>query len=566
MKKLLTFFSLLLLFLTCGASPAVQEKPLLKVGIITDTHVTPNPASCEWVQKAWTFFKQHKVDLVANCGDIADHHYPQGYRNYRNVINKLFPAGTEKPKELYVYANHDRIDVASVDKAFAAVKKLLQVPNDPYDILKLKGYTFLVVPQFIDMVRYEKMITDALKADPGKPVFVFDHVPPFATTFNTRTWGSITRRQLLDKYPQVIVISGHTHNTLFNELCIWQGEFTAVNAGTLYYWGGSLAGSVPERGKRGTGVLIMEVFKEKILFRRYSLLDGKEYRQGTPWCVPWPFKKETAPYNIKHRYARSAAPAFPAGAKVTFVPDGVPFNAVKLQFPAARPDVFSYTIAIERKNAKNQFEPFTQKEIFSNFHLLPAEQLKTMETCLASGYFDSGREYRITITPANFFGKKGKPVSTVWRAPAAAVNKVLFESKDPMKEMPFKSDLQGGKLFKQEKGFYLHDTFEGRLLFPENIWRVTPGTPLRLIADIHTIQDDAKQWTIVMRNPTPRRNAHGRIASGAGDVRRRYVIDFTYQKKDFKYYLLIREGNTGKIRFNYVRLEALPQPQGTVKK
>ena len=551
--------------LTAVFSLCAAEQPILKVGICTDTHVNPDPASCEWVQKAWEFFKKHKVDLVANCGDIADKHYPEGYRNYRNVIKKLFPAGTAKPKELYVYANHDRVGMSSIDEAFAALKKHLQIPNEPYDTLNLKGYTFLVVPQTVDPERYEKMIVEALKAAPGKPLFIFDHVPAVGTTRNSFNWGSVIRRQLLNKYPQVIHITGHTHNTPFNEQCIWQGEFTSINAGTLYFWRGSLAGSVPEVKKRGSETIIMEVYKEKIIFRRYSLLDGSEYRPENPWCIPWPFKKETAPYNIKRRYERSVEPAFPAGAKLTFVPDGVPFNQVKLQFPAASPDAFIYNIAIEKKNNLNKFEPFTEKEIFANFHLRPAEQLKTVETTLASGYFDSGREYRITVTPENFCGKKGRPVSCVWRAPATAVNEVLFESKNPMKEMPFKSDLKDGKFFKQENGFYLHDAFEGRLLFPDKIWNLTPGTPLRLIADIHTIQNGDRNWTIVMRNPAPRRNANIRVAVGAGKIRCRYIIDFFYQQKDFKYYLLLREGNPGKVRFNYIRIEKLPKKEEAVK-
>ena len=556
--------SIVLLF-AAVFSLGAAEQPILKVGIITDTHVKSNPESCEWVQKAWAFFKQHKVDLVANCGDIADKHYPEGYRHYRNVINKLFPAGTAKPQELYVYANHDRVGVSSIDEAFAALKKHLQIPNDPYDTLTLKGYTFLVVPQTVDPERYEKMIAAAVKAAPDKPLFIFDHVPASGTTRNTFNWGSTVRRELLNKYPQVIQITGHTHNTPLSEQCIWQGEFTSVNAGTLYFWRGGLAGSVPELKKRGSETMIMEVYKEKIIFRRYFLPDGEEYRPDNPWCIPLPFKKETAPYNIKLLYARSVPPAFPAGSKLAFVPDGAPFNYVKLQFPAARPDAYIYNIAIERKNNLNKFEPFTEKEIFANFHLRPAEQLKTVETTLASGYFDSGREYRITVTPVNSCGKKGLPVSGVWRAPAAAVNEVLFESKAPMKELPFKSDLKGGNFFKQENGFYLHDAFEGRLLFPEKIWNLTPGTPLRLIADIHTIQNGDRNWTIVMRNPEPRRNANARVTVGSGDVRCRYIIDFFYQQKDFKYYLLLREGNPGKVRFNYIRIEKLPQKEEAVK-
>ena len=42
--------------LTAVFSLCAAEQPILKVGICTDTHVNPDPASCEWVQKAWEFF------------------------------------------------------------------------------------------------------------------------------------------------------------------------------------------------------------------------------------------------------------------------------------------------------------------------------------------------------------------------------------------------------------------------------------------------------------------------------------------------------------------------------
>jgi predicted phosphodiesterase len=150
-------------------------------------------------------------------------------------------------------------------------------------------------------------------------------------------------------------LSGHTHNSLYNELCIWQGEFTNVNAGSLYYWGGGLTAALPEGPKRSTEVLIMEVFKSKIVFRRYSLLDGTEYRPESPWCIPWPFDPKTAPYNTARRYANSKAPAFPAGAKITMATDALPFNKGTLRFTPAAPDVFSYIVTLEKQNAKKQF-------------------------------------------------------------------------------------------------------------------------------------------------------------------------------------------------------------------
>ena len=561
-QKILSIFSFFFFLSLLSA----QEKPIFKAGIVSDTHVTPREASCIWVKKAWQLFKKKQVDLVINCGDIADHHYPQGYRHYRNVINKLYPDKSKKPLELYAYANHDRIGVANIDQAFAAVKKHLEVPNDPYDQLLVKGYPFIIVPQLVDLERYEKMIRQAIKAHPGKPVFVIDHIPPYNTTYNTVTWGHRPRRELLNKFPQVVNISGHTHNTLFNELCIWQGEFTSVNAGSLHYWGGALNGTVPEGRKRSTEVLIMEVFKNKILFRRYSLLDGSEYNPAAPWCVPLPFDPKTAPYNPKVRFANSKVPSFPAKAKMTMIPDAVPFNNVTLKFTPAIPDVFTYTVTLEKQNAAKQFEVFTVKEIFSDFYLSAAQKAKDMQTVLSGGYFDGGATYRISLTPVNFYGKKGKPFSLVWKAPAKVQNKVRYESKNPMKELSFMSDIIGGSPVLQRSGFYLHNHYNARLLLPDSAWQNIPrNTPMRLTIDLHTIQGAGKTWTLTLRNIKPSRNAHARVTTAPGNVKCRYVIDFRMQNKGYKYALLIREADPGQLRIIYLKLEQLKTDTKTAK-
>ena len=69
---------------------SVAAEPVLRVGIITDTHVTPKKSSCKLLKEALTLFKMHKVDMVVNTGDIADHYYEKGYRHYRDTVNEVF--------------------------------------------------------------------------------------------------------------------------------------------------------------------------------------------------------------------------------------------------------------------------------------------------------------------------------------------------------------------------------------------------------------------------------------------------------------------------------------------
>ena len=60
-----------------------------------------------------------------------------------------------------------------------------------------------------------------------------------------------------------------------------------------------------------------------------------------------------------------------------------------------------------------------------------------------------------------------------------------------------------------------------------------------------------------LRNPEPLVNGSPRIHTAKGDLTGRYVIDFE-MVEGFKFYLLIRSGDPGRIGFKYVRLEQLP--------
>ena len=85
------------------------EKPLLRMGVLTDTHIGETKASCRRVKQACRLFRNHGVDMIVNVGDVADYHYPSGYKAYRETVNEVYAkiAVSDRPKELFVYAAHD---------------------------------------------------------------------------------------------------------------------------------------------------------------------------------------------------------------------------------------------------------------------------------------------------------------------------------------------------------------------------------------------------------------------------------------------------------------------------
>ena len=130
MKK----FTTLLLFglLTATAMLSAAEKPVLRAAIISDTHVSKDINSCRWIKDLFVFLRdREQVDLVINAGDIANLFDPQGYRNYRNTFNQTFAGKSNRPAEIFVYANHDRMGGEAAKRphaeVFKDVKKLLEM-------------------------------------------------------------------------------------------------------------------------------------------------------------------------------------------------------------------------------------------------------------------------------------------------------------------------------------------------------------------------------------------------------------------------------------------------------
>ena len=93
------------------AFPSAGERGL-RVGIMTDTHIGRTRESCARVRSALEFFRKQGLDMILHVGDVADHHYPDGYKAYRAVTEEVFEnlAAAKRPKEIFTYAWHDAYD------------------------------------------------------------------------------------------------------------------------------------------------------------------------------------------------------------------------------------------------------------------------------------------------------------------------------------------------------------------------------------------------------------------------------------------------------------------------
>ena len=539
-----------------GLSAAEAEKPLWTAGVVTDTHVGRDRKGCELVRQACQLFAAHDIDLFICCGDIADRHFPTAYPILKELTDAAFPR--KPPRKLWVYANHDHIDRQNepFETVMGDVKRLLGATNGLYDRIDVNGTPVVVVPQWIDLKRAGGLLDETMAKYPTGPVFVCDHVPATGTGENAVTWGCEDRLRFYAKYPRVIVLTGHSHGSLRSELNIWQGAFTSVNMGCLQVWEGHAVGAVPP-SKRNYGAVVMEVYSDRVVFRRFDVRTKAEYSADEPWTVPLPFDPATAPYRRERTKRTEPMPAFPRGAKLTLSPNA-PFTELGMTFPRAEGPHGTYAYKVQVTTTDG--EPLSRLDLFGQFYLPERERAAVLTRTMSAGYFDAGRRYRVRITPCNFFGVGGKPIEAEFAAPATFGDSVVtYEGRTPHRELGFFRYLKGNeRRWPDREGWFRMDRGDFRLELPKGVWAGPKGTRFRFTIDMETEQESVRTWTLVLRNPKPMENANERIATPEGKSgKMRYVIEFEKRRDDFDYYFLVREGDKGRIRFNHIKIERI---------
>ena len=540
----------MLIWLLTAVVSLCAEEPVLRAGFITDTHIGATAESCAHVRKAFEVFRDQKVDLIVHLGDIANVHNPAGYRHYRNIFNDVF--AERKPEQIFAYAGHDAIGFKDVDEAYRIVEKEIGATNSIYAKRVLKGYPFLAFRQSAAPAKFEEEIKAAELEFPGKPIFVLNHEPPVNTTYHSITWGSRKLRPVLEKHPRVVQFTGHAHSSVRDERNIWQGKFTSISAGCLQNWAGVLVGTAPG-GKVSDGMLLMEIYPEKLVIRRFEYGTGREYRPDKRWIVPLPFDEKTAPYAPARRYAETPAPEFAPGTTLKYEwKDGL-----SLHYPEALNEVAEYRIDIEKISADGKWVPFARYDQFSGFYLKnpPAD----WNVVLNPGYFTPGNKYRVSVYPMSYWHKCGKPLTAELIAPEQTVPEKVLEIADPMKELQFLSS-RTRKPVPVKDGFYaLRDVEAANLVLPDDFWEGEfKKARYRLIVDFHADQSLDVPWVMLVLDPKTNTRMTSRVGTVPGNVGvRRYVVEFNKYLKEMHCELQLRGGGPGKVRFEKVRLERI---------
>ena len=268
-----------------------------------------------------------------------------------------------KVERLFITGNHDEVDWSTGQfRDFADLKARCFLLNreavwrrlwgEPYEkirVKEVKGYKFVLrnwIGRAVDLLGHkvpeEAEVLPGFLAQHGpelkgcgRPFFYVQHEPIDDTVnatwlFNGPRWdnGQTGRgwreKALMAAFPNAVVLTGHSHDTLTDEMSIWQGKFTAVNcsSGTGYIFNapGRANGfncedfareppfEMPAFDHRVCQGLIMDVRETESSFRRLDTFYNEEL--GAPWVVPLFAGGATVPPEGTPRYdfwARRAA-------------------------------------------------------------------------------------------------------------------------------------------------------------------------------------------------------------------------------------------------------------------
>lgn len=532
---------------------AADAKPLLIIGAMTDNHLhAKRPETHRRTKACFDLFRRENVDIVVDTGDIADLSDVGELAYCRKCFDDAFAGTACVP--FFCIANHDynyvpgtgMNDPKNIENAWRALGMDSANPS-----AVVNGYRFVnVFQQNPDPNAFAKAVAKAVAESPaGRPVFVVNHIPSALTTAETVHWSSQHVRDVLNKYPQVVVLTGHNHASIAKAANVWQGEFTAVNLGAHAEYSNKIDGEAT----------VLSVYADRIDIRRYEAVSGREIGADDRWSIPLPLDPAHGPYRPEVRAKTCPVASLPADAKVRFEQNSHG-NQGKLVFTAAEPrnTASHYRFVIESQQPDGDWKFLTTID-WSAPQVM--DEPATHAAAVSPALLDAGRPHRVTITPLNSFDVAGASRTFTFAVPAQPMQ--LLPAEVTRIESFRKSEKRNAAALTPEPDGWVEKK-SGQLVasLPKSFTAAIAGKKaVSLVLDIASEQHDQPNTFTVARLPADGGkpdyySGGGRIYTLPGNIAScRYAWTFRTPKPapDDEYALIIREGRTARFKINGVK-------------
>ena len=424
MKKLLSVLLALVLFVGCfslfaGAEETEGFTPVLRFVLASDTHIRENEVSnVERIRKMMALAYDladsdptyKTVDALLLAGDLTDDGTKPEFDLFGETVRGALRDGT---RFLGVVAkNHDGYEMprAEMRGYYADVSG-----NDADFHVVIGGAHFIGVSASPKKsARYDAAQLKWLKAqldaavaeDPQKPVFVMHHEPVRGTVYGSSFydgWGITNFTSLFKNYPQIVDFAGHSHYPLNDPRSIWQGAFTAVGTGAIYYSEFTVAGLRayhPADSGNTASCWIVEMNKEYDL--RLRGFDVNAQKQLCEAVLKNPADPENRDYTPEKRKASASAPVFGADAALKVTPEFGGCTVIAPQAASADGQpVTLYRARALKANGRTAAKTWTLPPYYRD---VDGEEIALSFAGLAKG------EYTVRVVAENAYGMQSAPI------------------------------------------------------------------------------------------------------------------------------------------------------------
>ena len=294
-----------------STEPVVEEEPfypVLRFVAASDVHVkdgsqTQSDRLAKMIRQMNAYAKSGAdgydgLDAIAFCGDITEVGATNEFVAARKVLDDNMETGTEL---VITTGNHDWTthganSISEFEKQFGEGCTMKDEVIGGYHFITVvgstgKGMTF----SKSDVEKAEALIKAAVE-DTGedRPVFVFQHIGNVDTAAGTcaesdAVYNNATTdlMEMESKYENLVVFSGHSHFPSYDECSVYQGEFTAVNAGCLYYAMGSMVNQkeiqMPDKYNMSQCLLVEMDAEGRMRIRCWDIL--RDQFAGKQWLI-----------------------------------------------------------------------------------------------------------------------------------------------------------------------------------------------------------------------------------------------------------------------------------------
>lgn len=473
------------------------RRPNLVVGVLSDIHVTRDD-NANFFEKALRFYDSRKADAVLIAGDLTTTSRRSEFESVARTWRKVFPDDRRSDgvriEKLFVTGNHDEdafagswfktFDESKAEAFHWRKQEVWQSCFDedykPIRAKSVKGYTFILrnwmsilgdeqghkyakgfgnertpLPEFLPTLDLPK----------DRPFFYVQHEYVEDTTYATwllrgekwiKSFDRGLTRKALNGYPNCLALTGHEHQSLTDEKCVWQGEFTSVGCSCARGHEFTVPGREngfncadfnrkPPQEMPKVDVhsvrqgMLMSVYGDRIVFERREWTHDQSL--GPDWVVPLYGGRTVPPQGVatfdfrrRAEAAKAAPPQFAPGAKVTAVrvkdgrrrakdgysDDKTPREQVVVSFPpvttlAGSPvRAYDFGVRCEVRDA-DTVRTAAESRVFPPDGMQAESRETGLCTCAFFGdVIPRNRSVRFVVTPADCWGNEGHSVASGW--------------------------------------------------------------------------------------------------------------------------------------------------------